>query len=40
MAWQLGDRLAVTVTVPPGCVAEVVLPDGTTEVGPGTHTFD
>ncbi len=39
VAWQLGDRLEVTVTVPPGCVAEVVLPDRTTEVGPGTHRF-
>ena len=37
--WELGSRLAVTVTVPPGCVADVVLPDGTHEVGPGTHRW-
>ena len=35
--WRLGERLEVSVTVPPGCVAEVVLPSGTHEVGPGTH---
>jgi alpha-L-rhamnosidase len=39
VAWERGERLEVTVTVPPGCVAEVVLPDGATEVGPGTHVF-
>lgn len=43
VAWRLRDeaqgRLEVTVTVPPGCVAEVVLPGGPVhEVGPGTTT--
>ena len=38
-AWTLGESLDVTVTVPPGCPAEVVLPQGTFEVGPGTHRF-
>jgi alpha-L-rhamnosidase len=37
--WSLGERLSVVVTVPPGCVAEVVLPDGTYEVGPGEHRW-
>ena len=41
VAWErAGDALAVEVTVPPGCVAEVILPDGTMrEAGPGVHTF-
>ncbi len=39
VAWELGERLDLTVTVPEGCVAEVVLPDGTHQVGPGTHHF-
>ncbi len=34
------DALELTVTVPPGCSAEVVLPDGSVhETGPGTATF-
>ncbi len=36
--WRLGDELELTVTVPPGCTAEVVLPSGATApVGPGRH---
>ena len=31
--------IATSVTVPPGCVAEVVLPQGEYEVGAGTHAF-
>ncbi|CUR59410.1 Alpha-L-rhamnosidase [metagenome] len=40
VSWSgTGERLEITVTVPPGCVAELVLPDGTTtELGPGRHT--
>ena len=34
-----GRRSTLSVTVPPGCVAEVVLPQGSFEVGPGTHRF-
>ncbi|MFC4785641.1 family 78 glycoside hydrolase catalytic domain [Nocardioides sp. MAHUQ-72] len=39
VAWRLEDEdLALEVTVPPGCSAEVVLPDGTTTTaGPGDH---
>lgn len=39
-AWRRdGDRFDLTVTVPPGTTAEVVLPDGTSaEVGSGTST--
>ena len=33
VSWTLGDSLELTVTVPPGCVAEVVLPQGEYEVG-------
>jgi alpha-L-rhamnosidase len=41
VSWRLdveaGGRFEVTVTVPAGCSAEVVLPDGAThQVGPGT----
>jgi alpha-L-rhamnosidase len=40
VSWRLDERLEVTVTVPPGCVAEVVLPAGPRhEVGPGKHRF-
>ena len=40
VSWTLSDGFEMTVTVPPGCVADVVLPDGTThEVGPGTVTL-
>ena len=39
VSWQLADSLSVSVSVPPGCVAEVVLPQGSFEVGPGTHRF-
>ena len=36
VAWRLDEDLEVTVTVPPGCVADVVLPDGTRcQAGPG-----
>jgi len=38
-SWTVGDSLELSVTVPPGCVAEVVLPQGSFEVGPGTHRF-
>jgi alpha-L-rhamnosidase len=37
VSWTLGDSLELSVTVPPGCVAGVVLPQGSFEVGPGTH---
>ena len=38
-SWQLeGEVLSLSVTVPPGCRAEVVLPTGETHlVGPGSH---
>jgi alpha-L-rhamnosidase len=40
VAWSLADDvLSLTLTVPPGCVAEVVLPQGTFKAGPGTHRF-
>ncbi len=41
VAWTLtGSRLALDVTVPPGCTATVVLPSGeTSEVGPGRHSI-
>ncbi|MBI4944358.1 MAG: family 78 glycoside hydrolase catalytic domain [Actinobacteria bacterium] len=40
VSWRDGPSFEVTVTVPPGCVADVVLPDGTThEAGPGTTTL-
>jgi alpha-L-rhamnosidase len=40
VSWSLaGDVLSLTLTVPPGCVAEVVLPQGTFKAGPGTHRF-
>ena len=41
-AWHLdGSSLRLTVTVPPGTVAEVVLPDGTRhDQGPGTATYE
>ena len=41
-SWRLAaDRLDLSVTVPPGTSAEVVLPDGTTsDVGPGAHAFN
>ena len=39
VSWTLGESLELSVTVPPGCVAEVVLPQGSFEVGPGTHAF-
>ncbi|WP_180935153.1 family 78 glycoside hydrolase catalytic domain [Nocardioides ungokensis] len=39
VAWRLeGDELVLDLVVPPGCSAEVVLPDGTTtSAGPGEH---
>ena len=42
VSWRLdADRLDLSVTVPPGTSAEVVLPDGTTSnVGPGVHAFN
>jgi alpha-L-rhamnosidase len=41
VAWRItADLLVVDVTVPPGTVAEVVLPDGSSrEAEPGAHTF-
>jgi len=39
VAWTVGYTLDVSVTVPPGCVAEVLLPQGTFKAGPGTHRF-
>ena len=39
VSWTLGQSLELSVTVPPGCVAEVVLPQGSFEVGPGSHRF-
>ncbi|MEU4164811.1 family 78 glycoside hydrolase catalytic domain [Actinoplanes sp. NPDC026670] len=41
VAWQrTGDELHVTVTVPPGCTAEVLLPDGTRhDAAPGVTTY-
>ena len=41
-AWHLdGSSLRLTVTAPPGTVAEVVLPDGTRrDQGPGTVTYE
>ncbi|WP_436790836.1 family 78 glycoside hydrolase catalytic domain [Yinghuangia sp. YIM S10712] len=40
-AWRIkGDDFDLTVTVPPGTTAEVVLPDGTTsDQGPGTMSY-
>ena len=39
--WRIEDRVfRLDLTVPPGCVAEVILPSGaTTAAGPGTHAF-
>ena len=39
VVWRIeGDELALDLTVPPGCSAEVVLPDGTAgTAGPGEH---
>jgi alpha-L-rhamnosidase len=41
VSWRLeGDELRVEVTVPDGCVAEMVLPGDTSrELGPGEHSF-
>ncbi len=39
-SWALGPAFELTVTVPPGCAAEIVLPSGAVhEAGPGTHTW-
>ena len=40
VSWRLeGDELRVEVTVPEGCTAEMVLPDGTSrELDPGEHS--
>jgi len=40
--WDATDGFRLTVTVPPGGSADVVLPGGggTHDVGPGTWTFD
>jgi alpha-L-rhamnosidase len=40
-SWRLtGEAFEVSVTVPPGCTAEVVLPAGGTHTaGPGTHQW-
>ena len=38
--WLQAAEFELSVTVPPGCVADVVLPDGSAhEVHEGTHTF-
>ncbi|WP_436777617.1 family 78 glycoside hydrolase catalytic domain [Yinghuangia sp. YIM S09857] len=41
-AWRIEDgRFTLTVTVPPGTEAEVLLPDGRTfHATPGTHTYE
>lgn len=40
VAWRLVDGvLRLDLEVPPGTTAEVCLPDGTTTVGPGTHSW-
>ena len=41
MSWRLdGEVLEVKVTVPNGCVAEVVLPDGrTATLDGGSHSL-
>jgi len=40
VAWRQAAEFELTVTVPPGCVADVVLPDGSAhEVDAGTHSF-
>ena len=39
VSWTMGESLELSVTVPPGCVAEVVLPQGSFEVGLGSHRF-
>jgi alpha-L-rhamnosidase len=37
--WELTDGFVLHLTVPPGCTAEAILPDGTTRnLGPGRHT--
>ncbi|GID91016.1 family 78 glycoside hydrolase catalytic domain [Amorphoplanes digitatis] len=37
--WELDSEFVLHVTVPPGCTAEAILPDGTTlSLGPGSHT--
>ena len=40
-SWRIeGDVLKMSVTVPPGCTAEVMLPSGATHTaGPGRHHF-
>ena len=38
MRWDLAAEFVLTVTVPPGCTAEAILPDGTrVDLGPGRH---
>nr|WP_217702672.1 alpha-L-rhamnosidase C-terminal domain-containing protein [Nocardioides guangzhouensis] len=40
VSWRLdGDELRLDLTVPPGCVATVVLPSGEVAAGPGTHRW-
>jgi hypothetical protein len=40
VSWRQAEEFELTVTVPPGCVADVVLPDGSAhEVPAGTHSF-
>jgi alpha-L-rhamnosidase len=40
VSWRQASSFELTVTVPEGCVADVVLPDGTAhEAGAGAHTF-
>ncbi|HET8987930.1 MAG TPA: alpha-L-rhamnosidase C-terminal domain-containing protein, partial [Humibacillus sp.] len=41
VSWQVraDGALHVEVTVPPGCVADVVLPSGTQVAGPGTSSW-
>lgn len=37
--WDLNAEFVLKLTVPPGCTAEAILPDGTAHrLGPGRHT--
>lgn len=40
VSWSMhDDGIDLTISVPPGCIAEVVRPEGTIEVGEGNHRF-